>query len=151
MKKGIPGHGAVSIVLVFTVLCLTLFAVITYSQSRSDKALADAAARMVLGYYEADLTAERVLAELRLNVPESGLINGINVSVTNIDDKVKVQYSIPVTEDKQLHVEAVISPSSDYEILVWKMSDASAWVPDVYHPLLDTDRPLFLDYKGLNI
>ena len=134
-----PGHGVVSIILVFTVLCLSMFSVITFSQASADKALADAAARMSLGYYEADTLAERVLAQLRSADCYYGLILGVDVSVTNLGGIYEVYFSIPVTEEKELVVEAVIR-EDDCEILVWKMRDTNTWTPDLEHPL-------FLDYS----
>jgi len=152
MKKGMPGHGAVSIILVFTVLCMTLFAVITFSQASTDKALADAAAQMVIGYYDADTLAERVLAELRAGIHEKENVLGVEVNVADIGGSSKVSFSIPVTLDKELTVEAVIRQHG-YEILVWKMVDIGVWVPDIYHPLPgvdapapDADQPLFFDF-----
>jgi len=141
MKKGAPGHGAVSIILVFTVLCLTLFSVITFSQATTDKALADAASGMTLGYYEADTLAERVLAHLRSSTPENGTILGVDVTATYTGGLHIVSFSIPVTKDKVLAVEAVIR-AADCEILVWKMQDVDAWTPDI-------DHPLFIDFFSL--
>ena len=134
MKKGVPGHGAVSIILVFTVLCLSMFSVITFTQAKSDKALANAAASMSLGYYEADTAAERILAALRSKRHESGHILGVDVTVTDMGDSDAVSFSIPVTENKELAVEARISEGM-CEILVWKMRDTDTWVPDLEHPL----------------
>ena len=138
-KLGVPGHGAVSIVLVFTVLCLTLFAVITFSQSTANKALADTAARMVVGYYEADTLAERMLAQLRCaptpDMPQTVFISGVKVTLVKIDEATAAHFRIPVTEYKELVVEVAIKNSDEYEVLVWRMSDVGVWQPDVYHPL----------------
>ena len=144
MNSGVPGHGAVSIVLVFTVLCLTLFAVITLSQSTADKALADAAARMVISYYEADTLAECVLSQLRypstLDMPQTRIISGVNVTIEKIGVTITAYFTVPVTEEKELVVHAILKDFNEHEILVWKMSDVDLWQPDVYHPLLDEEQ-----------
>ena len=143
MKRGVPGHGAVSIILVFTVLCLTLFAVITFSQASADKALADAATRMVLGYYNADTLAELVLAGLNSEAALNGPVLGVNITVTDMGPSSLARFSIPVTEGKELVVEALILQPDKCEILKWKMEDVGAWEPDIYHPLLDVDNSPF--------
>jgi hypothetical protein len=52
-KKGM-GIGSASLVLIFAVLCLTVFALISLSAAQNDKALADANAALVKAYYETE-------------------------------------------------------------------------------------------------
>ena len=104
----------------------------------ADNALADAAARMVTGYYEADTLAERVLAGLSAGARENTLISRVNVTITDIGGPNVVRFSIPVTENKELAVEAILQPEG-YEILVWKMRDTATWIPDTSHPLPGVD------------
>ena len=54
MKNGGIGVGSASIVLVFAVLCLTVFSLITLVVAGNDKVLVDAGAKLVTAYYEAD-------------------------------------------------------------------------------------------------
>ncbi|MDR1705227.1 MAG: hypothetical protein LBS19_11170 [Clostridiales bacterium] len=122
MKKGVMGHGAASIILVFTVLCLTVFAVISLTQATSDRALAQAAERMAKGYYEADTLAERVVSRLIKTGLRDGSVLNVEVTSRSEEGRTVVSFAVPVTDEKELLVEAAIT-ESDCEVLVWKMRD----------------------------
>ena len=51
MNKSGIGIGSASVVLVFAVLCLTIFALISYTAAINDKALTEVEVRLVKGYY----------------------------------------------------------------------------------------------------
>ena len=57
--------GGSSLLVIFAVLCLTVFALLSLSSVQAERRLADAATQSVLDYYEADLQAEKILARLR--------------------------------------------------------------------------------------
>jgi len=131
-KGGGIGVGSASIVLVFAVLCLSVFSLITFVVAGNSKALVDSEAQLVKGYYEADMLAERILAEILKSdiIPEN--ILGVDIGVTwdmerNADI---VQYVCPLSgSEKWLYVKLSMSMGS-YEILSWKMSDSSDWAAD---------------------
>ena len=58
------GTGTISLVLIFAVLCLTIFAVLTLSTANAEKALVHRAASFVTSYYEADTQATRIKAHI---------------------------------------------------------------------------------------
>ena len=64
MNRSGFGIGSASMTLIFAVLCLTVLALISHVSADNDKALSDAEAKMVIGYYDADVLAERIVAEL---------------------------------------------------------------------------------------
>lgn len=57
--------GGSSLLVIFAVLCLTVFALLSLSTVLADKRLADASAEAVSAYYEADCRAEEIFAKLR--------------------------------------------------------------------------------------
>lgn len=123
MNRGGMYPGSTLIVLMFTVLCLSIFALLSLSAASADKALADVAVRMVKGYYEADTLAECILAE----IPEAGAnVRGIN---TYAVEDVVVMFSCPISDTKELYVEAEIIDGS-YNIRKWQMQNANVWVAD---------------------
>ena len=132
MEKSVPGHGAVSIILIFTVLCLTIFAVISLNQALSDRVLANAASKIVIGYYEADALAERVLVHIQ--GPGQQNILGVDVTVEEVSGRNIATFSVPVAENMDLAVEAVLSGTGN-EILVWRLRNTDDWIPEVEHPL----------------
>lgn len=58
------GVGASSILMIFTVLCLTVFSVLTFSTARADQRLTEKALDGTKEYYAADRQAEETLARI---------------------------------------------------------------------------------------
>lgn len=137
-KSGI-GVGSASIVLIFAVLCLTIFSLITYIVANNNKALVDAETALVVGYYEADALAERVLAEIMFDRtrsiagPPPGEVYGIDVQwVYDEQSGMDTAYFYcPISEAKSLYVH--VSPddvNGSFDILSWRMIDTDEWQSD---------------------
>lgn len=60
-----PVVGGSSLLVMFAVLCLTVFALLAISTVRADGQLSEASAQAVTEYYEADSRAEEIFARLR--------------------------------------------------------------------------------------
>ena len=131
MKKGGIGVGSASIVLVFAVLCLTVFSLITFVVAGNDKALVDTEASLVTGYYEADALAERIVAGILASdgVPET--LYGIDIGTYwDWDAGKDVAYFLcPVSDRKSLFVRIALIEGS-YDVLSWRMQDTDEWTFD---------------------
>ena len=64
MKRGGGVSGAVSLVMIFCVLCLAVFAVLTLATADREAKLAEMTARSAADYYEADHRAVEIAAAL---------------------------------------------------------------------------------------
>jgi len=131
MNKGGIGVGSASIVLVFAVLCLTVFALITLVVAGNDKALVEAEAQLVKGYYEADALAELILADILESDAIPSVVRGINV-LSGWDEEIGAMvayFSCPITDKKALYVRLAIREDS-YDILSWRMWDTDEWTFD---------------------
>ena len=141
MNKGGVGVGSASIVLIFSVLCLTVFSLISFVVAQNGKSLVDSESGFVLGYYEADALAERVLAELlqadQFNPPDS--VKGVDI-VNNPDGS--WSYVCPISENKDLYVEVACNGDS-FDILSWSMRDTGDWQVDTSLHVFDFDAPLW--------
>ena len=131
MKQGGVGVGSASVVLVFAVLCLTVFSLITLVVAGNDKALADSEAELSTGYYEADTLAEQILAEILESdsIPET--IKGVDIeSSWNMDlEADEAVYLCQISGDKSLYVRVALYGDS-YSILSWRMIDTDEWTID---------------------
>ena len=128
MNKGGIGVGSASIVLVFAVLCLTVFSLITYVVAANDKALVLAEARMVAGYYEADALAERIVAEILDSDHIPPTIQGISIEThwdMHLDAEV-VEFACPASDKKALYVRLAIRYDS-FDVLSWRTYDTDEW------------------------
>ena len=131
MNKGGIGVGSASIVLVFAVLCLTVFSLITLVVAKNNKALADAEAKLVTGYYEADTMAENVLAEILETGTMPDSAGGLEINYGwDIDLEMDVaSYVCPLSDKKELYVKVGIDGDS-INIISWQMLDIGEWKSD---------------------
>ena len=137
-KEGGLGFGSASIVLVFAVLCLTVFTLISLLSATTDRVMTDRMTEMVTGYYETDAQAETVLYEILQaagsgdGIPEtSRFVSGVNVD-SRLDQGLSAtvaSFSIPMQNDRELHVEIAVYEDS-YDILEWRMRDTGDWKAD---------------------
>ena len=101
--------GGSSLLVIFAVLCLTVFALLSLSSVQAERRLADAATQSVVDYYEADLRAEEILARLR-----SG------ETVAGIEEKDgKCQFEVPISGRQTLAV-TLKRQGNDWTVLRWQ-------------------------------
>ena len=126
-----PVVGGSSLLVIFAVLCLTVFAMLSLSTVQADSRLSDASAAAVSEYYAADCRAEEILAQLRTGqVPE-----GVRVKADTYS------YTCPISETQELQVEVRIRENG-WEILRWQAVSTTQWNEDETLSLWDGE-PLF--------
>ena len=126
-----PVVGGSSLLVIFAVLCLTVFALLSLSTVQADSRLSDASAAAVSEYYAADCRAEEILAQLRTGqVPE-----GVRVKADTYS------YTCPISETQELQVEVRIRENG-WEILRWQAVSTTQWNEDETLSLWDGE-PLF--------
>ena len=133
MNKGSGvGVGSASIILVFAVLCLSVFSLITFVVARNNEALVDAETRLVKGYYEADMLAERILSVIFEGESVPGTALGVDIEAYRDPERDEdvIQFLCPIPDSgKSLFVRLSIRGDS-YEILSWRMRDTGEWIAD---------------------
>lgn len=111
--------GGSSLLVIFSVLCVAIFALMSLSSAQSDTRLNERGLQAVQGYYAADCEAEHILAALR-----SGEIpDGVR------EDNGIYYFDCPISETQQLSA-AVRVEGNDYEILHWQAGSSVAWELD---------------------
>lgn len=120
-----PSVGAASLLVIFTVLCLTIFSLLSLSTALADRRLSDAAADSVQAYYEADAAAEEIYARLRAGeVPARVQVQGDTYA-----------YTCPVSEKQQLQVLLQLE-NDTWTVLQWQLAVTN-------HESLDADLPVW--------
>lgn len=114
-----PTIGGSSLLVIFAVLCLTVFALLSLSTVQSDGRLSDKTLEATAGYYEADARAEEILSSLRCGFVPDGVKQDGN----------KYSYSIAVTDSQALEVDVMVN-GSDYTILRWQTVSTADWEAD---------------------
>lgn len=96
-----PALGGSSLLVVFAVLALTVFALLALSTVRADVRLADASAQAVADYYAADCQAQEILARLRSGErPEGVEVRGSGVLYAD--------YCVPISDTMELQVSVIL-------------------------------------------
>ena len=114
-----PAVGGSSLLVIFAVLCLTVFALLGLATVQADTRLSNAAVASVKGFYEADTEAEQILAKLRMGeVPKGVVKNGTIYS-----------YVCEVSKVQALEVEVEIK-NEEYEVLRWQVVSTTEWQED---------------------
>ena len=106
----IPAFGGSSLLVIFAVLCLIVFALLSLSTAQAERRLADAVAGAVTEYYAADLQAQEIFA--RLQSGEN--IDGVQRSGDRYD------YCCRISENQVLEV-AVEKTEAGWDVLRWQV------------------------------
>ena len=112
--------GGSSLLVIFAVLCLTVFAMLSLAQAQADRRLAQNSWSAVTGYYRADCQAQEILAQLRAGERPQGVTEeGENV----------FSYACPISDAQTLEVRVRLAGES-YEILAWRAVFTADWQAD---------------------
>ena len=95
--------------MIFAVLCLTVFTMLTISTVTADKALSDKSAQAVAEYYAADLEAE---------ITFSKILSGEVPSFVSFEDGI-YSYTQAINKNSAILVE-VTHTNNAWQIITWK-------------------------------
>ena len=119
-KNPAPMVGGSSLLVIFAVLCLTVFAMLSLTQAQADRRLARNSWSAVTGYYQADCQAQEILAQLRAGERPQGVTEeGENV----------FSYACPISDAQTLEVRVRLTGES-HEILAWQAVFTADWQAD---------------------
>ena len=133
MKRGGTMTGAVSLVMIFCVLCMAVFAVLTLATAVREQGLAELTAQRAAEYYEADRQAAEIAAALI-----AGEAVEADVSYELTGEGAVASYVVPAGGELLLEVRLLLT-GSEYEVLAWRTIYAGDWTPDNSMELLDLD------------
>lgn len=123
-----PAVGGISLLVVFAVLCLTVFALLSLTTVQADVRLADASAKAVEDYYAADCRAQEILAGLR----HGDWPQDVDVEVAGA----VASYTVPISDTQELRVEVVLDhllldmETDGCTILRWQAAPVGEWESD---------------------
>lgn len=116
--------GTSSLILIFIVLCLATFGLLSLSNAKGDWNLAMKNAEAVRTYYEADRQGEQFVnmvkktfaeAEKRMEDPKEKLASYYQKEQEIFQTDIDMQYG------QALHIELQMESSTDYQILCWNV------------------------------
>lgn len=127
-----PAVGGSSLLVIFAVLCLTVFALLGLSGVQAGGRLSDASAQAVSAYYDADCRAEEILTALRQGV----VMEGVRREADGI-----YAYTCPISDTQALEVRVRLD-GEDWSVLRWQAVSTAQWEADESLDLWDGGVPM---------
>lgn len=132
------GVGYVSVMLVFAVICLTIFAVLSLRAAMSTDSFNERSGEFMRQYYAADSSAKKTLSlldECAYNAGISGFFEDEfaenaqsieGVSVRAVQKGFSVSYTVGINDRQELFVNVIFDSSGEYTIEQWKSREIYA-------------------------
>ena len=108
--------GGSSLLIIFAVLCIAVFAILSLSDSLASGRLENASANSVINYYSADYQAEEILSELRTGAVPDNVEKDGNIYT----------YRCPISDTSAIEVQVELA-GSDYTVLKWQQIYTADW------------------------
>lgn len=118
--------GTASLVLIFVMLCMLTFSVLSLVSAQADLRLSRKSAERTRAYYAAENAANDILIDIlaaRKRGLEADAVEGVYLTESGC------AYEVPLGEDQVLSVELAFAPEGGYDILAWRTVSAYDWAP----------------------
>ena len=119
IRMSTPMVGGSSLLVIFAVLCLTVFALLGLSTVQAGSRLSRSTAQAVAEYYQADCQAEEIFARLRCGEMPTGVTQENNT----------YSYTCPMSDTRQLRVE-LQKRDHGWTVLRWQAETTARWETD---------------------
>ena len=141
--------GTSLMLVVFMVLCMVVFAVLSLSSALKDADYSQKNALRTSRYYEANNQAEELLAQIDAilagttspdaRIQKLQALEG--VAVSEEASALLITYSVPIDEDEVLQVTltTVSQPEERYRIQAWTQCSVTEWTGNQSLPVLGSD------------
>ena len=125
--------------VIFMILCMVIFAVLSLSNTVKDQHLSEKNAEHTTAYYAANNEGEHKLAEIDavLNgcttfeeaITALETLDGLRLEYTKEAGKLMAGYIISMNDSENLQIVLSIYPQNDvkYKIITWKTISSSEW------------------------
>lgn len=133
MKRSGGVSGAVSLVMIFCVLCLAVFSVLTLATADREARLSEMTAQSAADYYAADTLAVSIVAALRDGLPlpaDAAELEVVHVLSEYSDGAEETaSFSLPAGENQSLNVEVLLRDKGGKtcKILRWQTEYTGSW------------------------
>lgn len=135
-----PGIGSSSVIMVFTLLCLTVFATMTLLSASSELKLARSYSTAVEQFYAADTAGAAYVAALRdkadsiaSGVPGAddyaAAAHALGADAVVDNDIAYIEYDIPESDSQTLHISLEAS-AERFAVTAWQLIYTGEWNAD---------------------
>ncbi len=130
--------GASSLLVIFSVLCLTVFALLSLSTVSANHRITEKNTQALKAYYQAEEEANRTLAQLREGRVPSGVRAGRAEVFEDRGEESVYEYSCRISDTQSLMVTVWIDAedgTGDYKVLRWQQVSTYDWENDEHIPV----------------
>lgn len=157
------GVGATSILMIFVLLCLVVFAMLSLVNANADRKLNDRLANRTKAYYSACEKAEILLEDIDSSLEQFYLENPeaddyMDASFAYLDeagglaaweaDGAGLRFAFSVIINDEQHLSVVVSVPKEpvagghyYTVRAWQTMARQAWEPDTRLPVFEPEEP----------
>lgn len=130
-KKPMGIHvGSATLVMVFAVICLTIFAVLAVITANNAWKLAEKMADGVTAHYDADAQAQAIFEALDTTYDQGfTLPTSVECQVELVDGQEYVSYWVPIDENQSLWVQ-VYHARGRLQVAHWQVEQVGTWIAD---------------------
>ena len=120
--------GASFMLVIFIILCMVIFAVLSLSAAAKDYEYSQKNAHRTIEYYTANNLAEEKIAEIDRTLQP--------------DSSGNIEFAVPINDSEILKVILEVHPQDTprYTILSWKQISTAGWSGDQTLPVLGMDK-----------
>ena len=122
----LPIIGGSSLLVIFSVLCLTVFALLSIATVRANGKLSQRTTTAIQQYYAAEHQAHEILSSLRAGQLPEGVTKEGDI----------YSYSCTMSKTRTLEIQVQVD-GSDYKILRWQAVPSSSWEANDRLPVWD--------------
>lgn len=115
-----PAVGGSSLLVIFAVLCLTVFALLGLSTAQAGTRVSQKGADSVKEYYLLDTAAEQVFASIRAGQTPQGVTQSGN----------QYDFTVSVSGGTQKLAVSILSENGSYRVQRWQLVSASEWTAE---------------------
>lgn len=122
--------GSASIVMIFAVLCLTVFSTLSFVTANHERKLAEKSALAVQQYYAADWQCEEIYQQIVQCLQTGGGIEPLEplgVQIEQADGVQYLTYAADIDAEQQLQVRLAVWPDGCVQTKQWKVVAAREW------------------------
>lgn len=116
--------GGSSLLVIFAVLCLTVFALLILSTAAADSRLSQDAADAVEAYYQADSQAEALWARLRGGEQPEEVTETMEDAGSTL-----YKYTVPISQEQELQV-CLRLKDGTWTVVQWQAVSTADWQAD---------------------
>ena len=128
-NRSLVGTGSISLVLIFSVLCLVTFSLMTLYNAKNEMKLSDKLANSAENYYAADTQGVEVYAKINEYLKNGEAVPEFidDVEIEQYDNGFRFKCDI---DEQRYILVSLVYDDGELSVVGWKETEGDEWIPD---------------------